>query len=315
MEVEDVTDLARAAGRDLPRPPERLFEFDSLGPFLEFLDWACSLVAIPEQLARLGYRFAQRAADSGVRYADLSVSPTHWTAWRGRIEAFVDALGGGLAEAEQDGLPPVGLCVTLDRTDSTSEATELAERLVAKRHPRVVALAVAGNEAAAGRTAHRFVEAFRTASRGGLHVSAHAGESSGPEGVRDAVEVLGAERIEHGVRAIEDPEVVRLLAERRIPLGVCPRSNVVLGLYPSRADHPVDALRRAGVRVSINTDDPALFGSRLDEEYVETARTHGWDEGVVRSVARTSIEASFCDYDTRRALLAELDAGVAPQAG
>jgi adenosine deaminase len=304
----DIQELAGAAGQPLPRPLEQLFEFGSLGPFLEFLDWVCGMVRAPAQLARLGYRFAEREAASGVRYADLSVSPVHWTAWEGRLGEFIETLSRGLDEAEQDGLPKVGILPTMDRGDSAAQATEFVERIVARRDPRVSGIAVAGNEAATGRTGDKFAEAFRAAARAGLHRAAHAGESSGPEGVRDAVEILGAERIEHGVRAVEDPDVVAMLAGRGIALGVCPWSNVRLGLYPSREAHPLDTLRKAGVPVSINTDDPALFGSRLDEEYVEAAKTYGWNRHVVRSVARTSIEASFCDDDTRRGLLTELEA-------
>ncbi len=305
--LDDAVALAAAAGEPLPRPKDRLLEFSGLGDFLSYLDWACSLVRTSEQLARVAYRFAEREAESGVRYADLMVSPIHWPWWKGRLEQFVEGIDRGLAEAEQDGLPPAGLCVSISRTLSAGEAEETTDELLKAGHPRVVGLAVDGNEATLGRTSPRFREAFRMATTAGLHRSAHAGESSGPEGVRDAVEILGAERIEHGVRAIEDPDVVQLLADRRIPLGVCPSSNVRLGLYASRKEHPLEALREAGVAVSVNTDDPALFGCRLDEEYVETARTYGWDRDVVRSVARNSIAASFCDVDTRRALLAELD--------
>lgn len=302
----DVVELAAEVAESLPRPAEMLLEFEGLADFLSYLDWACALVRTPEQLARLAYRFAQREAESGVRYADLLVSPIHWLAWNGRLEAFVEAIDRGLTEAEQDGLPPVGLCVSLSRTMSGAEAEEAAEQLVRLGHPRVVALSVDGNEAVLGRTSPRFAETFRMAAAGGLHRTVHAGESSGPEGVRDAIDILGAERIDHGVRIIEDPALVREVAARRIPLDVCPWSNVQLGLYPTRKDHPLDDLRRAGAPVSINTDDPALFGCRLDEEYVKTAETYGWNEEIVRSVARTSIEASFCNEDTRRRLLEEL---------
>jgi adenosine deaminase len=180
------------------------------------------------------------------------------------------------------------------------------------RHPRVAALSIDGNEAVTGRTGPRFAEAFHMAARGGLRRTVHAGESSGPEGVRDAIACLGAERIDHGVRAIEDPSLVAELADRGIPLNVCPHSNVLLGLYPSRAEHPIDALRRAGVRVSVNTDDPGLFGCRLDEEYAANAATFNWDAGVVRQLARTSIEASFADSETKAGLLRELQITAAP---
>jgi len=307
LEAADIEQLAREAGQKLPRPPERLFEFANLGQFLEFLDWACALVVTAEQLARAAYRFAEREAASGVRYADLLVSPIHWTPWAGRLDAFVDAIDAGLSEAEQDGLPRVGLCVSASRAQPASETEAMVDQLLARRHPRVVALSIDGNEAASGRTGQKFAETFRRAARGGLRRTVHAGESSGPEGVWDAIDLLGAERIDHGVRSIEDPALVRELAGRGIPLDVCPSSNVTLGLYPSIEEHPFERLRLAGVPVSINTDDPALFGIRLDEDYAKVAKAYGWDEDVVRSIARMSIEASFCDDGTKKDLLAELD--------
>ena len=303
FEPADVEALAREANE--PMPPLDVAGAD-LSAFLKVLDWTCGLVRTPEQLARSAYRFAQREAESGVRYAEVIVNPTHWSAWRQRLDAFVDALDSGFKTAEQDHLPPVGLCISLLRQQSAQEALDLVDWIVAARHSRIVALSIDGNEAAAGRTGPRFAEAFRRARDGGLHRTVHAGESSGPVGVRDAITYLQAERIDHGVRAIEDPDLVRELAERQIPLDVCPGSNVLLGRYPDRTSHPLDALRQAGVRVSINTDDPALMGHSLVSEYVETARAYSWDEVTVRQLARTSIEASFCGEGLRRRLLEEL---------
>jgi len=177
---------------------------------------------------------------------------------------------------------------------------------MALRHPRVVALSIDGNEAMAGRTGPRFAAAFRRAAAAGLRRTVHAGESSGPEGVRDAIELLGADRIDHGVRAIEDPTVVALLADRQIPLGICPSSNLVLKVYPSLEAHPIDRLRRAGVPVSINTDDPALLDTSLEREYAFCAEALGWGDEVLRDIARTSIEASFADATLKAALRAQL---------
>lgn len=268
----------------------------NLARFLELLDWICGLVRTPSQVARAAYSFAKREAESGVVCADLIVNPTHWSAWRHRLDGFIEALDAGLGDAERDGLPPVGVCVSLLRQQSSSEAVELVDWLLERRHPRVVALSIDGNEAAAGRTGPRFADAFRRAAEGGLHRTVHAGESSGPQGVRDALDYLLAERIDHGVRAVEDADLLKLLAGRRIPLNICPGSNVRLGLYPDRASHPLEALRSAGVRVTINTDDPAMMGSSLVSEYVETARTYGWDADTLLEVARTSIEASFSNW-------------------
>jgi adenosine deaminase len=309
FEIDDVVGLARENDVALPRPREQLFEFGTgLAAFLQFLDFICGLVRTREQVAAQARRFSERLAANGTRYADLIINPTHWRHWSRRIPELIEALDAGFASAEQDGLPSVGVCISLLRTQSADEAIELVELLAALRHRRVVALSIDGNEAAAGRTGPRFAEAFRRAGAAGLKRTVHAGESSGPEGVRDAIELLGADRIDHGVRAIDDPAVVELLAERGIPLGVCPSSNVTLGLYPTLAAHPIDRLRRAGVPVSVNTDDPALLGVTLAGEYEACAEVFAWSNDDIRAIARTSIEASFAPVASKRALLAELAA-------
>jgi len=307
LPVPQLETWARRYGEPLPRPPGQLLHFDGLADFLHFLDWACGLVRTREELAEAAYGFSQRLAASGTGYADLIFNPTHWKPWRGRLGAMIDALDAGFRTAEQDGLPPVGLCVSLLRTQSADAAVELVDTLVALRHPRVVALSIDGNEAAAGRTGPRFAEAFRRAGAAGLKRTVHAGESSGPEGVRDAIEWLGADRIDHGVRAIEDPALVALLAERQIPLGVCPTSNLKLGVYPSIDAHPVERLRRAGVPVSLNTDDPALLETTLEAEYALCQAAFGWTDDDLRAVARTSIDASFANADVKTRLCEALN--------
>jgi adenosine deaminase len=297
---------ARSEGVTLPRPQEDLFRFSGLADFLGFLDLACGLAGTAERLVELSYGLCRRLADNGTGYADVIFNPTHWHAWHGRLGPMLDAIDAGFRQAEQDGLPRVGVCVSLLRTQSADAAAELVDMLSTLRHPRVVALSVDGNEATAGRTGPRFADAFRRAADAGLRRTVHAGESSGPEGVRDAVELLGADRIDHGVRAIEDPVVVRMLADRQIPLGVCPTSNLVLGVYPTIQDHPIERLRKAGVRVSVNTDDPALLGASLVGEYALCTREFGWTEETIRSVARTSIESSFASQDVKADLLTAL---------
>ena len=310
FEPADIQRLADDAGETLPRPVDSLFDMSGLDltAFLELLDWSCGLVRTPEQLARAAYAFAEREALAGVGYADLIVNPSHWAAWRTRLDAFVDALDTGLREAEADGLTPVGLCISLLRQQTASAALELVEWLLERRHARIVALSIDGNEAASGRTGPGFSDAFKRALDAGLHRTVHAGESSGPEGVRDALDYLYAERIDHGIRAIDDPTLVAELAARRVPLNVCPGSNVQLGLYRDLRNHPLNALRLACVPVSINTYDPALMRTDLVAEYASSARAYDWDTAVVRDIARTSIEASFCDAELRRRLLAALDA-------
>jgi adenosine deaminase len=309
FEPDEIERLAEENGEALPRPRERLLQWEGgLSGFLRFLDWICGLVRTQDQLAQSAYRFAERMQASGVRYADVIVNPTHWHHWRHRLPEMIEGLDTGFAAAERDGRPSVGLCISLLRTQTAAEAIELVELLARLRHPRVVALSIDGNEAAAGRTGPRFSEAFEKAGAAGLKRTVHAGESSGAEGVWDAVELLHADRIDHGIRAIEDARLVDLLAARRIPLDVCPASNVTLGLYPTLADHPIERLRKAGVPVSINTDDPALLGLRLEKEYARCAEAFHWGASDIRELARNSVEASFAPSHLKRAIVNDIAA-------
>ena len=308
FDIALVERLAATAREAMPRPRDTLLQFSDLAEFLHFLDWCCGLIRTPEQLAEIAYGLSRRMAESGTGYADAIINPAHWRHWGGRMHEMIVALDNGFRAAEADGLPPVGLCISILRTASAEAAEALVDELITMPHPRVVALSIDGNEAAAGRTGPRFAEAFRRAGAAGLKRTVHAGESSGPEGVRDAIELLGADRIDHGVRAAEDPHLVALLAERRIALGICPGSNLALGIFPSMAEHPIDRLRRAGVPVSVNTDDPALFDTTLEREYVRCVDAFGWSDETLRAVARTSIEASFASAAIKARLLERLEA-------
>lgn len=329
FELIDLLDLAKSAGEPLPGPARSLFDVSThdepdlpeittgsaevgvgvggLSGFLRFLDWECGLVRTAEQAARTAYRFAARESASGVRYADVVVNPSHWNAWRGRVPALFEAFAAGLNEAAEDGLAEIGLCASLLRQQSAAEAVELAEWVLEARPDRVVALSIDGDERAAGRTGARFAEAFRRARDGGLHRTVHAGESSGPEGVWDALQLLYADRIDHGVRAIEDPALVAYLADSEVSLGICPRSNLSLGIYADWSEHPIERLRNAGVTVTVNTDDPGPMGSRLESEWAVCAAVFGWTMGDIVGLAHASVDASFAPVDLRRALRAEID--------
>lgn len=278
----------------------------SLAQLLSYLDWSCGLIDEPDDLAATAYGAARRASQSGVGHIDVIVNPTHWPHWRGRLGDMVDALDRGFADAQADGFATATLCVSLKRTQTRTEADALVDWMLERRHPRVAALSVDGDESAGSHT-ERFVDAFTRAARGGLHRCAHAGESSGPEGVRQAIDLLGAERIDHGVRAAQDPALMAELARRSVPLDICPTSNVVLGIVPEMAAHPVEQLRRHGVRISLNTDDPVLYGSSVAAEYAVCADTFGWGRAELTAVARTSIESCFADEGRRQQLLRALE--------
>jgi adenosine deaminase len=279
-----------------------------LSGFLRFLDWQCGLVRTASQAARVAYAFAVRQSASGIRYSDVIVNPTHWNAWRGREIDLLDALGAGFDEAEQDGLCQVGVAYSLLRNQSGSEAERVVGELVAARPRRVIALSVDGDEKVTGRTGVKFQGAFALAASAGLHRTVHAGESSGPEGVWDAIELLQAERIDHGVRSIEDPALIDRLIAEGISLGVCPRSNLTLGIYPDWDSHPLPRLLAAGVSVTLNTDDPAPLGTTLEADWAVAAEQFGFGYGDLVGFAARSIDASFADVDTKSRLHAELAA-------
>ncbi len=281
----------------------------SLPQLLSYLDWSCGLIDRSDDLAAIAYGAARRATASGVGHVDVIVNPTHWPHWQGRLGAMIDALDGGFGAAETDGLATAVLCLSVKRTQTRSEALALVDWILDRRHPRVAALSIDGDESSGSHNT-RFADAFARAGRAGLRRCAHAGESSGPDGVREAVDVLGAERIDHGIRALADPSLVAELARRSIPLDICPTSNVVLGIVPDLARHPVDDLRREGVPFSLNTDDPVLFGAEVAGEYALCAQAFSWGRPELVAVARTSIESCFADADRRRQLLRELDAFV-----
>jgi adenosine deaminase len=305
---DQIVVLAAEAGEPLPRPPESLFIFKNLAEFLGFLDWSCGLVRTAGQVEAMAYAFCARLAANGAGYADAIINPTHWPSWRHRLPEMIEALDRGFTAAERDGLPPVGLCLSLLRQQSADEAAELLDMMIALRSPRVVALSIDGNEAAAGRTGPRFADTFRRAAAAGFRSTVHAGESSGPDGIRDAIRLLGAERIDHGVRAAEDMTLMDELRDLGVPLDITPTSNVRLGLYPRYEDHPIERLRQHGIAVSVGTDDPELLETTLVEEYARMVETFGWNDDVLRAVARTSIEASFARPEIKRDLLEALAA-------
>jgi adenosine deaminase len=278
----------------------------SLAELLDYLDFSCALIDVGDELAAIAYCASSHATASGAHYLDVIMTPLHWQAWEGRIDAMLDAVDAGFRQAEQDGLAPAGLCLSINRQQSAAAARDMVDWMTAARHPRVVAVSIDGNEQH-GSNNERFAEAFSLAASNGFRRCAHAGESSGPEGVREAIEILGAERIDHGIRAIEDAELVSDLSRLRIPLDICPTSNQVLGLTPDPALHPVDRLRAAGVRVSLNTDDPLVYGCELHGEYAATARTFGWGKDELISIARTSIDSCFAEEGRRQDLIRDLD--------
>lgn len=274
---------------------------------LRSLDAGCALLDEPGDIVELASAYGRTTVANGVLSSDIIVNPGHWPSWRSALSRFVDLLDEGFAQAEAEGAGPIGLVISIGRWLSGPEAQDLVEAVLQLHHRRVVGISLDGDEGAPGAGSDRFAPALDRARGEGLGIAVHAGESSGPDGVRHAIDVLRADRIDHGIRAVDDPALVAELASRGTPLDVCPTSNVSLHLVPTMAQHPVPLLRQAGVKVSLNTDDPVLFDTTVCDEYLRAAGTFGWGRRDLADMARTSFEASFIAPDRKRLLIEALD--------
>lgn len=201
----------------------------------------------------------------------------------------------------------------LDRVaDSPEYAMRLAKLAVSLKDRGVVSFGLANDEV--GHPPQDFVEPFRVAREGGLLSTPHAGELEGAHFVRDSIDLLGADRIQHGVRSFEMPGLVEDLAERGTCLDVCPTSNIVLSIFPSLDEHPLGRLLDAGVRCSVNADDPLLFGPGLLDEYQLCRDTFGFDDERMATIARASVSSGGAPAEVVADALAGIDAWLASPA-
>jgi adenosine deaminase len=302
MRPETLAELASRHGLEVPE----IRGYGSFSAFAAMYVAACDVLRTDDDLVRLVDEVVEDAAEAGAVWVEPSVYLPHHNARLGPDEHVLEVLlDAGRAAAERTGVG-IGFMMAADRTADPAIAVVQAE--LAARHAGrgVVAFGLANDEVA-GPPAE-FTFAFAIARAAGLLSTPHAGELVGPESVAVALDLLGADRIQHGVRAVEDPALVARLADSPVCLDVCPTSNVMLSVVPSIGEHPLAALLEAGVRCSINGDDPLLFGPGLLEEY-ELCRTElGLDDVTLAGVARSSVQCSGAPEDLRRSATAAIDA-------
>lgn len=302
MRAETFRALAAKYGVELGEraDPARTYAIRDFRDFLLLFAKVSQTLRAPADFARVARDYAVDAAAQGVVYAEIFISPSVWTYFHPdlSVRATVAAIRESLDETGAVLGIDVALIADLTRNFGAERAEHTARQAVGLRDLGVIGVGLGGDEA--NFPPELFERAFAIARAGGLHGVVHAGEAAGPQSVRAAVEVLGAERIGHGVRAIEDPAVVALLAERRIPLEICPTSNRITGAAPENAAHPLGALDAAGCVVTIDADDPALFGTTLLDEYRFVAGAFGAD-AIVR-FARNAIDASFAPASAKARL-------------
>jgi adenosine deaminase len=215
-----------------------------------------------------------------------------------------DALSEVIREGEQKYGIKMSLIPDIVRNLGPSRADQTLEWALDHRQRGVVALGLSGFESEPNEP---FAEHFRVAAKEGLGRVAHAGEHAGPESIRSVLEVCGAERVGHGIAAAEDPELMEKLRQEDIPLEVCPTSNIRLGAVDDLQSHPFDQLLRAGVPVTLNTDDPAFFDTTLTDEYLKMADTFGYEESDLAAIAGTALRHAFLSDTERQHLEGEFD--------
>ncbi|GGE09575.1 adenosine deaminase [Aureimonas endophytica] len=268
--------------------------------FLRAYDRASALFRTEEDYAELTRTYLAAIAAEGAFHAELFVSPDHARAAGLAPRTYIGAVAAGAARAEADHGIVCRLIVVGVRHFGVA-AVEAAARFAAEPGlPRVSGFGLAGDETV-GRPAD-FARAFAIAGEAGLGLTAHAGEFAGPDAVRETLDALKPSRLGHGVRAVEDRELLRRIAAEGVVLEVCPGSNLALGVYPSPAAHPLRRLVEAGCRVTVNSDDPPFFATSLAAEYAFARDRQGLAESVLAGFTRTAIEAAFVDKDTRRML-------------
>jgi adenosine deaminase len=293
-------ELAARNGLDLPAGlfgKDGHYAWTDFLSFLDAYDRVCGVLRKPRDFGDILYSYLQRTAAEGAVYVEMFCSPERPKALGIPYAQWLGALVNAIDRARRDfGIEAriIAICI---RHLGPDRALALAKQMVAEPHPYVVALGMGGDEAKF--TPADFAPAYRLAHDKGYGSTIHAGEVRGPESVWAAIRDLPVTRIGHGVRSIEDPALVEELARRGIALEVCPGSNLALGLYPNRNAHPLHRLIAAGVRVTLNADDPPFFHTTLGAEYDQA----GLDEAQLRRITRTAIETSFADEALKGKLL------------
>jgi adenosine deaminase len=302
MRPSTLEDLATEAGVPVPA----VTSAEGFAAFIGLYAAACAVLRGPDELFRLFREVAEDAAAAGAVWVEPHVDTTLYEPRLGSHDEVFELFLAAAAEAERATGVGVGLLMAADRTLDPAIGVEQARLAASRAGDGVVAFGLANDEA--GHPAEPFAEAFAIARDAGLLSAPHAGELDGPVSVWGALDALRPDRLGHGVRAVEDPMLVERLADEEVCCDVCPTSNLRLRLYPSIEDHPIRTLLDAGVPVTLNADDPLMFGSGLADEYGLVADGLGLGDEAMAAIARTSIVASGMPDDRRRRALEGIDA-------
>lgn len=292
----------------VPADPDKLREYFEFRDFAHFIDIYLSVVDLirtPDDVAMLTYEIARELSGQAVRYAELTVTP-YTSIIRGiAAEALCEALEDARGRAGRDFGVELVWCFDIPGESGVPAADVTLDTALRIRPDGLVSFGLGGPEIGVARP--QFASHFDRARAAGLHSVPHAGESTGPETIWDALNHLGAERIGHGIAAAQDPALMAHLAAEGIPLEICPTSNVRTRSVLSLDDHPLPKLVAAGVPVTINSDDPPMFATTLNDEYLAAVGLLDLDADGVADLARAGIQASFMAADRKAGLLRDVD--------
>ncbi|EXU69102.1 adenosine deaminase [Streptomyces sp. PRh5] len=300
---------ARHPDSKVPTDPEALAEYFVFRDFAHFIEIYLSVVDLirdAEDVRLLTYEIARDMARQNIRYAELTVTPYSSTRRGIPDTAFVEAIEDARKAAEADFGTVLRWCFDIPG-EAGLEAAEETTRIACELNPEgLVGFGLGGPEIGVPRP--QFKPYFDRAIAAGLRSVPHAGETTGPQTIWDALIELRAERIGHGTSAVQDPKLLAHLAEHRIPLEVCPTSNIATRAVATLGEHPLKRMVEAGVFVTINSDDPPMFGTDLNTEYQVAAQLLDLDAAGVAALAKNAVEASFLDAEGKARLSAEIDA-------
>jgi adenosine deaminase len=305
--------IQRLADRNGLKVPDGVFAGPDRFRWVDFLDFlhtydlAASVIRTQEDYRDVTYEYLMSCAREGAVYVELIASPDH-AANVGLTDAqHFGGIAQGIDDARRDAGIEARILVVAIRNFGVDRAVEIARAHASDdRHPYIVGFNLAGDEA--GYPAAQFAPAYAIASAGGLGCTVHAGEHDGAESVRQALTLPGITRISHGVRAIEDADLVKEIADRGLILEACPTSNVATKVFDGYEDHPLRDLHEAGVKLTLGSDDPPYFGATIGGEYAVARERFGFEEGELHAFTRTAVQGSFAEDAVKRALLNRITA-------
>lgn len=282
------------------------YRWNDFAEFIACYDLVAQMFRTEEDYALLTYRYLGELSEINTIYSELIISPDHGDRIGLGADAYLRGIVAGIEKAKADFGIEARIIVTGERHFGP-EAVEKAARFAAKRpHPLITGFNLAGEERM-GRVAD-YAKAFDIARDGGLGLTIHAGEVCGAFSVEDALDLIKPQRIGHGVRVIEDPDLVKRVIDVGTVLEICPGSNIALSVYPSFDAHPLRKLFDQGIRVCVSSDDPPFFDTSLEQEYEVARHAFGFSDAEINQMTRTALEAAFIEAEAKKDLLDRFDA-------